>query len=115
MSRRARQRVDRRDYRPADNAPVAAPRPPHWLLSRSPREEWRPGRVWLVLEDGYLMQRVPPVINLEAAQGSLPSWTRPLIHQLCQQTTGKVCVLVGGGALFSVVWSNKVIQHILFP
>lgn len=77
-----------------------------------------PGRVWLVLEDGYLMQRVPPVINLEAAQGSLPSWTRPPIHQLCQQTTDKVCVCSSeawGGALFSVVWTNKVIQHIQFP
>lgn len=118
MSRRARERVDCRDYRPAESVPGAAPRPPYWLLSQSLREEWRLGRVGLVLEDGYLMQRVPPVINLEAAQGSLPSWTRPPIHQLCQQTTDKVRVCSSeawwGENLYSVVSTNTVIRYLLF-
>lgn len=58
--------------------------------SRCLREEWRPGRVGLVLEDGYLMQRVPPVINLAAAQGLLASPRRPPIYQRCQRTTDGV-------------------------
>lgn len=33
------------------------------------------------------MQRVSPVINLAAAQGSLSTWMRPPIYQPCQQST----------------------------
>lgn len=49
------------EYRPAEN-----------VVGRL-CEERRPGHVGLVLEDGYLMQRAPPLKNLAAAQGSLPS------------------------------------------
>lgn len=114
MSRTACKRVDISKHRPAENVPVA---PPYLLLPRSLREEWRPGRVWSLSEDGYLMHRVPPVINLTAAQGFLPPWTQPPIHQLCQQTTDNIREHSSEtleGVLFVVVWNIKVIRVILF-
>lgn len=65
------------------------------------------------------MQRVPPVINLEAAQGSPPSWTRPPIYQVWQKKKHwqSVCVLLRSmvGENLYFLWSGPIIQHILFP